>query len=64
MRNAEALTPANPPAVAPISLPGCVRQDLSCSWEGFSTVVHASIDPADAGDPANIADSAHISAQH
>lgn len=46
MRNAEALTAANPPAVAPIFVPGCSRQDLSCSWEGFSAAVHAAINPA------------------
>jgi 4-phytase/acid phosphatase len=46
MRNAEALTPVNPPAVAPIFVPGCSRQDLSCTWEGFSAAMRASIDPA------------------
>jgi 4-phytase/acid phosphatase len=46
MRNTEALTPANPPAVAPIFVPGCSRQDFSCTWEGFSAAVRASIDPA------------------
>ena len=46
MRNAEALTPANPPAVAPIFVPGCGRPDLSCTWEGFSATVRASMDPA------------------
>jgi len=46
MRNAETLTPANPPAIAPIFVPGCSRQDLSCTWEGFSAAVRASIDPA------------------
>jgi 4-phytase/acid phosphatase len=46
MRNAEPLTPANPPAVAPIFIPGCGRADLSCTWEGFSAAMRASIDPA------------------
>jgi 4-phytase/acid phosphatase len=46
MRNSDALTPANPPAVAPIFVPGCSRQDLSCTWEGFSATARASIDPA------------------
>jgi 4-phytase/acid phosphatase len=46
MRNSEALTPRNPPAVAPIFVPGCSRQDLSCTWEGFSATMRASIDPA------------------
>ncbi len=46
MRNSEALTPQNPPAVAPIFVPGCSRQDLSCTWEGFSAAMRAAIDPA------------------
>ncbi|MGD0480086.1 MAG: histidine-type phosphatase [Terracidiphilus sp.] len=46
MRNSDALTPANPPAVAPIFVPGCSRQDLSCTWDGFSAAMRASIDPA------------------
>ncbi len=46
MRNAEPLTPANPPAVAPIFVPGCGRADSSCTWEGFSAAMHAAIDPA------------------
>jgi 4-phytase/acid phosphatase len=52
MRNSEALTPANPPAVAPIFVPGCSRQDLSCTWEGFSAAVRAAIDPAYVAAPA------------
>ncbi len=46
MRNSEPLTPANPPAVVPIFIPGCGRQDLSCTWEGFVAAMRASIDPA------------------
>lgn len=46
MRNATTLTPANPPGAAPIFLPGCGRADLSCTWDGFSAAVRASIDPA------------------
>jgi 4-phytase/acid phosphatase len=46
MRNSQALTPQNPPAVAPIFVPGCSRQDLSCTWEGFSATMRASIVPA------------------
>jgi 4-phytase/acid phosphatase len=46
MRNAETLTPANPPVAAPIFLPGCGRADLSCSWEGFSAAMRGAIDPA------------------
>jgi len=47
MRKAEPLTPANPPAVAPIFVPGCSRRDLSCTWEDFSAAMHQAIDPAD-----------------
>jgi 4-phytase/acid phosphatase len=46
MRKAEPLTPANPPAGAPIFVPGCSRQDLSCTWDGFSAAVRQAIDPA------------------
>jgi 4-phytase/acid phosphatase len=46
MRQSQALTPANPPALAPIFVPGCSGQDLSCTWDGFSAAVHAAINPA------------------
>jgi 4-phytase/acid phosphatase len=46
MRQLQPLTPANPPASAQIFVPGCSRKDMSCSWDGFSAAVHASIDPA------------------
>ncbi len=46
MRKAETLTPANPPAEAPIFVPGCSGQDLSCTWEGFSAALRQVIDPA------------------
>jgi 4-phytase/acid phosphatase len=46
MRNSVTLTPQSPPAVAPIFVPGCGRQDLSCTWEEFSAAVRASINPA------------------
>jgi len=59
MRNAEQLTAANPPAEAPIFVPGCGRADLSCTWEGFSAAVRAAIDPAYAGDPATVAAQGH-----
>ncbi len=47
MRKAEPLTPANPPADVPILIPACSRQDLSCTWDGFSAAVHQAINPAD-----------------
>lgn len=46
MRKAEPLTTANPPAEAPIFVPACGRQDLCCSWGGFSTAMRQAIDPA------------------
>ncbi len=46
MRKGETLTPANPPAEAPIFVPGCGRADLSCTWEGFSAAMRQAIDPA------------------
>jgi 4-phytase / acid phosphatase len=46
MRRTEALTPTNPPGVAPIFIPGCSRADLSCTWEDFSAAMHNAIDPA------------------
>ena len=46
MRKAQALTVANPPAEAPIFVPGCGRQDLSCTLEGFSAAVRQAIDSA------------------
>ena len=47
MRKASALTPADPPADAPVFVPACSRQDLSCTWDGFSAAVRQAIDPAD-----------------
>jgi 4-phytase/acid phosphatase len=46
MRQSQALTPANPPAVAPIFVPGCSGKDMSCTWEGFSAAVRGAINPA------------------
>lgn len=46
MRNAQALTRDNPPATVPIFVPGCSRQDGSCTWEGFSAAARTAIDPA------------------
>ncbi len=46
MRKGEPLTLANPPAEAPVFVPGCGRADLSCTWEGFSAAMRQAIDPA------------------
>jgi 4-phytase / acid phosphatase len=51
MRAAQPLSQSNPPAVAPIFLPGCnslpagSSADLSCTWQGFSGVVQNAIQP-------------------
>ncbi len=47
MRNAQKLTAANPPGIAPLFIPGCSRQDLSCTWGSFSTLLNQTIIPAD-----------------
>ena len=46
MRQAQLLSPANPPAVAPIFVPACSQSDLSCTWDGFSNAMRQAIDPA------------------
>ena len=46
MRYAQPLTSANPPAAAPIFMPGCSRHDLSCTWDGFSAALLNATDPA------------------
>ncbi|HEY1806876.1 MAG TPA: histidine-type phosphatase [Terracidiphilus sp.] len=46
MRNSVPLTPANPPAEAPIFVPACSGADLSCTWESFSAAMRQATDPA------------------
>jgi 4-phytase/acid phosphatase len=46
MRNSEPLTPANPPAEAPIFVPACSGPDLSCTWDSFSAAMRQATDPA------------------
>jgi 4-phytase/acid phosphatase len=46
MRNSEPLTPANPPADAPIFVPACSGPDLSCTWSSFSAAMRQATDPA------------------
>jgi 4-phytase/acid phosphatase len=46
MRNSQQLTPANPPAQAPVFVPGCSHADMSCTWDGFSAAMRAATDPA------------------
>jgi 4-phytase / acid phosphatase len=47
MRRSEPLTPANPPGIAPVFVPGCSGADGSCTWQGFSTAVRNAIEPSD-----------------
>lgn len=44
MRTAQALTVDHPPAMAPIFVPGCSRQDQSCTLEDFTATVNRAID--------------------
>ena len=46
MRNSELLTSANPPAEAPIFVPGCSGADSSCTWDSFSAAMRQATDPA------------------
>jgi 4-phytase/acid phosphatase len=46
MRQAQTLTPVNPPVEAPVFVPACGRADGSCTWERFSAAVNEAIDPA------------------
>jgi len=46
MRQLQPLTEANPPAAAPIFVPGCSGADESCTWESFAAAMHAAINPA------------------
>jgi 4-phytase/acid phosphatase len=45
MRSTSKLTPGNPPQRVHIYLPGCSRQDLSCSWSAFSGNLKQAVDP-------------------
>lgn len=45
MRDSELLTPANPPAEAPIFVPACSGPDLSCRWDSFSAAMRQATDP-------------------
>ena len=46
MRSGQTLTAANPPVEAPIFVPACSRDDLSCGFDGFQAAVRQAIDPA------------------
>jgi 4-phytase / acid phosphatase len=46
MRQAQPLSPANPPDQEPIFVPACSRGDQSCTWDGFTAALRSAIDPA------------------
>jgi 4-phytase/acid phosphatase len=46
MRQAQPLSPANPPASAPIFVPACSGKDMSCAWAAFDAALRGAIDPA------------------
>jgi 4-phytase/acid phosphatase len=48
MHKALPLTPANPPAVAPLFLPGCSEAGpgMPCAWKAFQHKVETAIDPS------------------
>jgi 4-phytase/acid phosphatase len=45
MREAQKLTPANPPQRVPVFVPGCSQADMSCTLDGFAGVVRHAIEP-------------------
>jgi len=45
MREEQTLSVTNPPAQAPIFVPGCGRKDMSCTWDSFSAVMHRAVNP-------------------
>jgi 4-phytase/acid phosphatase len=51
MKNAKPLSREDPPAIAPIAIPGCPVQGarIECEWEAFRKVVNAAIDPTHVG---------------
>lgn len=44
MHTAQPLALDHPPAVAPVFVPGCSREDTACTLEGFSATIRQSID--------------------
>jgi len=43
MRESQPLSLANPPDLAPVFVPGCGRQDMSCSFDQFAAVVRRAV---------------------
>jgi 4-phytase / acid phosphatase len=46
MREAQPLTMANPPAKAPVFVPGCSAEDVSCDLDAFTAVLRNASKPA------------------
>lgn len=44
LRNTVTLSLDNPPPRAPVFIPGCSRQDYSCSWQNFAAAMRQAID--------------------
>lgn len=45
MRSSTELTLSNPPQRVPVFLPGCSRQDFSCSLPSFERTIQSAVDP-------------------
>lgn len=56
MREAQALSPANPPDAEAVFVPGCSGADLACTWQGFANAVQDALLPDNSA--ANLAHSA------
>ncbi len=46
MRNSTVLSLANPPASAPVFVPGCGKANVSCDWEAFQQILMVATDSA------------------
>lgn len=45
MRSAQPLTLTTPPDRVPMFLPGCSREDMSCTWQDFAESIHDAVRP-------------------
>ncbi len=45
MRSAATLTLSHPPQRIPVFLPGCSKEDFSCTWPDFFRAIHQAVDP-------------------
>lgn len=53
MRAEQTLSLEHPPLIAPLFVPACSREDLSCSLAGFASAVKGAINPAFVSDAPN-----------